>query len=273
MPEKLDDVGVNTTFELTRISACPRHKIRPMEQGTTGLSQLEGCNGSGSTGLDGSHSMQDNTFVDTMVPEAVIAEEGNNSVREMWPGREFPDCEAFRKGIAKHAIYNNFTLKHLKANMKMVTASCKDDNCSWRIHGSIVDSGPQFKVRSTIRTILCSKPMMGTPNMQASTQLIAEFVEGKIRCNNDFRPKEIINEYKTEFGTKITYRKTHMAREMALRKIRGSYEESFQILPLYCFELQRTNHGTSTNIDIPRMADLGNFSGPSGLVYVHFKLL
>ncbi|KAJ8638807.1 hypothetical protein MRB53_015501 [Persea americana] len=32
MPEKLDDAGVNTTFELTRISACPCHKIRLMER-------------------------------------------------------------------------------------------------------------------------------------------------------------------------------------------------------------------------------------------------
>ena len=53
MPEKLDDVGVNTTSKSTRIFACPRHKIRPMKRGTTEMSQLERCNGSGSTGLDG----------------------------------------------------------------------------------------------------------------------------------------------------------------------------------------------------------------------------
>ncbi|KAJ8629677.1 hypothetical protein MRB53_023000 [Persea americana] len=66
MPKKFDDVGVNTKSELTRISACPRHKIRPMERGTAEFSQLEWCNGSRSTGLDGSHSMQGNTFVDMM---------------------------------------------------------------------------------------------------------------------------------------------------------------------------------------------------------------
>ena len=80
--------------------------------------------------------MQDNTFVDTMVPKAVIGAGVDSSIREMWPSHEFPDREAFRKGIAKHAIYNNFTLKHIMTNMKMVTACCKDDNCSWRIHDS-----------------------------------------------------------------------------------------------------------------------------------------
>ena len=112
--------------------------------------------------------MQDNKFVDTMVLEAVIDEGIDSSVREMWPGREFPDREAFRKGIAKHAIYNNFTLKHIKMNMKMVTACCKDDNYSWRIYNSIVDSVPQFKVRKYNLNHFCSKPMMGTTHRQAS---------------------------------------------------------------------------------------------------------
>ncbi|XXG42208.1 hypothetical protein AAC387_Pa01g2538 [Persea americana] len=194
MLEKLDDVGVNTTFESTPTSACPRHKIRPMERGTMEMFQLKGCNGFGSTGLDGSHSIQDNTFVDTMVPKVAIAEGVDSSIREMWPGHEFPDLETFRIGIAKHAIYNNFTLKHIKMNIKMVTACCKDDNCSWRIHSTIVDSGPQFKVRKYNLNHSCSKPMMGTTHKQASAQLIAESVEGKIRCNNDFRPTDIINE-------------------------------------------------------------------------------
>lgn len=53
-----------------------------------------------------------------------------------------------------------------------------------------------------------------------------------------------------EFGTRISYKKAHMAREMALHKVRGSYRESFQILSLYCNELQRPSPGTVTKIDI-----------------------
>ena len=54
-----------------------RHIIRPMEGGTTKLFQIEGANESGSTSLDGSTSMPDNTFVDTIVHEAVMPCEGN----------------------------------------------------------------------------------------------------------------------------------------------------------------------------------------------------
>ena len=58
-----------------------------------------------------------------------------------------------------------------------------------------------------------------------------------------------MNDYQMEFGTTITYRKAHVAKERALRAVRGSYEESFQMLPSYCIELQMTNLGTITNID------------------------
>ena len=40
-------------------------------------------------------------FVDTMIPEDVVPEQGTGSAREMWLGREFPDREAFKRGIAK----------------------------------------------------------------------------------------------------------------------------------------------------------------------------
>ena len=92
--------------------------------------------------------------------------------------------------------------------------------------------------------------MMGTAHPQASEKLIAEFIEERVRCNKDINPKEIISEYQMEFDTRSSYRKAHMAKELALRKVQGSHKESFQILPLYCNELKRTNLGIVTNLDI-----------------------
>ena len=51
-------------------------------------------------------------FVGIMIPEDIVPKEGTGSAKEMWLGREFPNREAFRRAIAKYAIYNNFTLKH-----------------------------------------------------------------------------------------------------------------------------------------------------------------
>ena len=119
-------------------------------------------------------------FVDTIIPKDVVPEEGAGSAREMWLSREFPDRDAFRRAIVKYAIYNNFTLKHERTNMQMVTVSCKGVSCPWRIHASMVDSGPHFRVRKYNSTHSCSKPLMGTAHWQATSKLIAEFIEDKV---------------------------------------------------------------------------------------------
>lgn len=85
-------------------------------------------------------------YVDTMVPELLIPEQGDNSTREMWLVREFLDHKAFRRGLTKYAIYINLTLKHERTDMKMVTVHCTCVNYPWHIHASMVDSGPHFEV-------------------------------------------------------------------------------------------------------------------------------
>ena len=147
------------------------------------------------------------------------------------------------------AIYGNFTLRPLKTNMTKETAHCRDQECPWHIHASIVKSGPQFKVRTYNPNHRCSRPMMGMAHRQASSVLIIELIVDRVRQIVKLKPKEIINDYQMEFRATITYRMAYIAREMAPNMIRGSYEDSFQQLPLYCKELQMSNHGTVTNID------------------------
>ena len=67
-------------------------------------------------------------FINNIVPEELNANVGNNSAREIWIGREFPDRDTFWKTLAKFAIYGNFTLKHLRTNLYKVIACCKDQS-------------------------------------------------------------------------------------------------------------------------------------------------
>ena len=58
-----------------------------------------------------------------------------------------------------------------------------------------------------------------------------------------------MNDCQIEFGLTISYRKAYITKEMPLRMVHGSYEDSFQLLPLYYEELELNNSGTMTNID------------------------
>ena len=73
--------------------------------------------------------------------------------------------------------------------------------------------------------------MMGMAHKQAKASLIANFVKDRLRFNNMYTPKEIMFDFQMEFGVTISYRKAYLGREIAMNEIRGSFEESFQILP------------------------------------------
>ena len=58
-----------------------------------------------------------------------------------------------------------------------------------------------------------------------------------------------MNDYQMEFKVTISCRKSHIAKEIALLTVRGSYEDSFKMLLLYNAKLKITNTSTVTSID------------------------
>ncbi|XXG62980.1 hypothetical protein AAC387_Pa05g1260 [Persea americana] len=74
--------------------------------------------------LEPSYKAVDVNIEDAMVPEEYLIETYQNSAGEMWIGRKFSDRNTFRRTLAKFAIYNNFSPKHLKTNRTKVTAHC-----------------------------------------------------------------------------------------------------------------------------------------------------
>lgn len=84
---------------------------------------------------------QEDCIEDTFLPDQgqTSDDHSEGSPCEMWKGRRFCDRESFRNTMKKFAMYNNFSLKHLKTSRMEVSARCGDQNCPWRIYASVVD--------------------------------------------------------------------------------------------------------------------------------------
>ena len=63
-----------------------------------------------------------------------------------------------------------------------------------------------------------------------------------------YTPKEIMFDFQMEFEVMMHYRKAYLEKEIAIHEIRGSFKESFQILPRYCMELKMMNYETRTDL-------------------------
>ena len=86
--------------------------------------------------------------IDTLVPDDdhIGVDHHEASFREMWNGRRFQTRESFRNALRKFAMYSNFELHWVKRSMTELSGRCGDHQCPWRIHGSILQSGPEFIV-------------------------------------------------------------------------------------------------------------------------------
>ena len=171
-----------------------------------------------------------------------------DSSHEMWKGKVFNSRNALKNTLAKFAMYKNFCLKPITTNRFEATARCSNSTCPWRIHASIVEASPQFQVKTYNPEHNYTGPLNGRNYPQATSCLIVEFIRQRLRVHQDYRPKEIMSDFQREFGVQISYRKAHMAKEIAKKQIRGSFEDSYRILCDYRLELKRTNPGTVDNL-------------------------
>ncbi|XP_038713386.1 uncharacterized protein LOC120007256 [Tripterygium wilfordii] len=113
-----------------------------------------------------------------------------------------------------------------------------------------VKESPLFKVTKFNDIHTCSLDYLNGDHRQASGKVIGDCIKGKYDgVGRSYRPKDIIQDVRTEFGVNITYDKAWRSREHALESIRGSPELSFAYLPHYCAELEKNNPGTITRIE------------------------
>ncbi|XXG53748.1 hypothetical protein AAC387_Pa03g1798 [Persea americana] len=161
--------------------ASDRCEHAQVGRNTTTVSNKEQNQATQNKNLEPSYKAMDVNIEDTMVPEKYLIETYLNSTREMLIGRKFSNRDTFKRILAKFAIYNNFNLKHLKTSRTKVTARCSGQSFPWHIHASIIESGPQFQVRTYNSNQCCSKPMMGMAHRQASSELIAEYIMDRVR--------------------------------------------------------------------------------------------
>ncbi|CAA7037886.1 unnamed protein product [Microthlaspi erraticum] len=158
-------------------------------------------------------------------------------------GMEFSDVLSCRRALRDAAIALRFEMQTVKSDKSRFTAKCSSVGCPWRIHCAKLPGVPNF----TIRTINGSHTCGGISHLghhQASVQWVAEAVKERLRENPHCKPKEILEEIHQVHGITLSYKQAWRGKERIMAAVRGSFEEDYRLLPRYCEEIRRTNHGS-----------------------------
>ncbi|GJU71713.1 transposase, MuDR, MULE transposase domain protein [Tanacetum coccineum] len=95
----------------------------------------------------------------------------------------------------------------------------------------------------------CPKTQTYPNHRNANKKVIAHILNPKLQDNRRvLKGKDIQHDILLEYKTSISYQQAWRGKDYGLQQIRGSPYESFEMLPYYCYNLERKNQGTVTHI-------------------------
>ncbi|KAL0422142.1 UNVERIFIED_CONTAM: hypothetical protein Slati_3237100 [Sesamum latifolium] len=119
-------------------------------------------------------------------------------------GQRFNSVHEFREALRKYAIAHQFAFKYKKNDSDRVTVKCKSEGCPWRIHASRLSTTPLICIKKMNPTHTC-EGSMGTNGYKATRSWVASIIKEKLSVFPNYKPKDIVNDIKQEYGIQLNY--------------------------------------------------------------------
>lgn len=104
---------------------------------------------------------------------------------------------------------------------------CTKGDCKWRLRATKVKDSDQFFVRKYQSVHSCHMEVDNGCLRQATSRLIGELYKHNYESSGKkYKPAEIMESFRRDFGVEVSYSKARRALEIALNSVRGSREES-----------------------------------------------
>lgn len=169
----------------------------------------------------------------------------------IYVGRVFKDKEDMQNTISIYAIKRLFHFRQTRSDPTRLVFVCVDPRCRWRVFGHVVsENSKNFEVRTATLTHTCTIMTRAKYAKHASAKVIGSVLQRKY-ANGVKGPRavEISDIVLDELKVSVSYMKVWYAKEAALRKSRGSDEDSYKLLARYMYLLQQGNPGTVYNLE------------------------
>lgn len=172
---------------------------------------------------------------------AKAAQQWQNTITGV--GQRFNSVNEFRELLRKYAIAHQFAFKYKKNDSHRVTVKCKAEGCPWRIHASRLSTTQLICIKKMNATHTCEGAVVTTGH-QATRSWVASIIKEKLKVFPNYKPKDIVNDIKQEYGIQLNYFQAWRGKEIAKEQLQGSYKEAYSQLPFFCEKILETNPGS-----------------------------
>ncbi|KAH9616644.1 hypothetical protein KSS87_010647 [Heliosperma pusillum] len=163
--------------------------------------------------------------------------------------QRFDSFEQLRETIHRYSIANGFAYKYKKRDGCRVTAKCKYEGCKWQIYASLLKGTQLVCIKKMVDEHTCEGDALKA-GCRASHAWVGSFISEKLKSSSNYRPKDIVDDIKKEFGIHLNYSQAYRAKEIAQEHRLSSYKEAYGQLPLLCKRITEINPGSVASFSI-----------------------
>ncbi|KAK9287663.1 hypothetical protein L1049_016100 [Liquidambar formosana] len=161
--------------------------------------------------------------------------------------QQFNSVNELRDALHKYSLAHGFLYTFKSNDSTRVSVKCKTKGCPWLIHATKLSTTQLFRIRKMNRTHTCG---VGTNAVcpRASKKLLASIVKEKLQNTPNYRPMEIVDEIRQDYGIEVGYAQAWRVMETAREELHGKCKEAFNQLPWLCEKIMETNPGSVTTL-------------------------
>ncbi|XP_018463661.2 protein FAR-RED ELONGATED HYPOCOTYL 3-like [Raphanus sativus] len=167
--------------------------------------------------------------------------------------QEFASKKAVQEVVDRGACTKTFGFNVVKSDKERLVLKCIKEGCKWGLRAAKIKKSQMFSIRTYNKMHTCSHGSQSNCNSKrrGSPQLVASLLRDDYPGQMETpRPSSIQALVWTKLGVKISYSTALRGRNEAVNVLRGTPEESYQMLYCYLYMLEKINHQTITSVKL-----------------------
>ncbi|KAF5464882.1 hypothetical protein F2P56_014926 [Juglans regia] len=157
--------------------------------------------------------------------------------------QRFNSFSEFREALHKYSIAHGFAYRYKKNDSHRVTVKCKSQGCPWRIYASRLSTTQLICIKKMNTQHTCEGAAVKA-GYRATRGWVGSIIKEKLKVAPNYKPKDIADDIKREYGIQLNYSQAWRAKEIAREQLQGSYKEAYNLLPFFCEKIKETNPGS-----------------------------
>ena len=153
----------------------------------------------------------------------------------------------FREKLLKYAIEVGFRFVYVKNDADRIVVDCFNklrDGCKWHVSGYTSSANGFFYIRELHNVHTCKGVLRTQTSSLLRSSVVKTCIENDVRLNPSITPKEIIRNFKDNYGFDITYKVAYKAKDLAKESIYGGAADSYNMLAWYQESVLESNPGS-----------------------------